>query len=299
MHPSPDFSRRNFLKQSALAGGVVLTGGWLAACSRTDTGSSASGDTLARVKKSKVITVGFANERPYAFRDSSGNLVGEAPSIHGEVFKQIGDIKLKPRLYEFDSLIPALNAGRVDVVTAGMFITPERCQQAAFSNPEYVAPEALLVKKGNPAGLSDYASVAKKGATLAVMAGAVEGDQAKAYHVKNMQTVADQTSGMDAVKSGRADAFALTSISVRWAAKNDSSVEVLTPFTPVVDGTKQIGAGAAVFRQKDDSLREAFDKALADLLANGHTWLNLVKPWGFTEAEKPSSSMTAEKLCQA
>lgn len=298
MHTSPEISRRNFLRSSALAGGVVATGGLLAACSRTDTSSTVSGDTLARIKKSGTVTVGFANERPYAFRDNNGNLVGEAPSIHGEIFKRIGGIKLQPRLYEFDSLIPALNAGRVDVVTAGMFIEPDRCKQAAFSNPEYAAPEALLVKKGNPRNLSDYASVAKTGATLAVMTGAVEGDQAKAYHVKNVQTVADQTSGLDAVKSGRADAFALTSISLRWAAQSDSSVEVLTPFTPVVNGVKQIGAGAAVFRLKDDPLREAFDKELADILASG-LWLKLVKPWGFTEAEKPTAGMTAEKFCKA
>lgn len=49
-----------------------------------------------------------------------------------------------------------------------MFITPERCEQADFSNPEYVATTALLVQRGNPEGLSDYASVAESGATLNV-----------------------------------------------------------------------------------------------------------------------------------
>jgi polar amino acid transport system substrate-binding protein len=272
----------------------------LAACSQTEpgTGADTGGGALDRIKEEQTINVGFANERPYAFREG-GELVGEAPSIHGYIFEQIGGIEMQPNLFEFGSLIQALNSQRVDVVTAGMFITPERCQEASFSNPEYVATTALLVEKGNPENLSDYASVVETGATLAVMNGAVEVDQAKGNDIpqKQMQIVADQQSGLDAVKSGRADAFALTSISLRALAASDSSVEVAEAFIPVIDGEEQIGAGAAVFRQGDDDLREAFNAELKKLLDSGK-WLELVEPYGFTEAEKPDPSLTAEKLCQ-
>ena len=282
----------------ALAGGL-LTAAVLAACSSTEPGTGASkGNTLERVKSDKKINVGFANERPYAYKDGN-DLKGEAPAVHQYIFDQIGDVKLEPKLFEFGALIQALNADRVDVVTAGMFITPERCQEANFSNPEYVATTALLVKKGNPDGLTDYKSAADKKAKVAVMTGAVEVDQAKGAGVpqKQLQVVADQQSGLDAVKSGRADAFALTSISLRALAKEDSSVEVAKAFIPVVDGKEQVGAGAAVFRKDDTELRDAFNAELKKLLASDK-WLELVKPYGFTEAEKPDPSLTAEKLCQ-
>jgi polar amino acid transport system substrate-binding protein len=180
-----------------------------------------------------------------------------------------------------------------------MFITPERCQEAAFSNPEYVATTAILVKKGNPEGLSDYKSVSDKKAKLAVMTGAVEVEQAKGSGVPEgqLQVVADQQSGLDAVKSGRADGFALTSISLRALAKSDNSVEVAEAFIPVIDGEEQLGAGAAVFRKGDEELRDAFNAELKKLLASDK-WLELVEPYGFTEAEKPDPSLTAEKLCQ-
>jgi polar amino acid transport system substrate-binding protein len=284
-----------------VVGVAAVSLGLLAACSQTETGTGApTGDdsTLQRVKDDGSVSVGFANERPYAFREG-GELVGEAPSIHGYIFEQIGDIDLEPRLFEFGSLIQALNSQRVDVVTAGMFITPERCKEAAFSNPEYVATTALLVEKGNPENLSDYPSVAESGAKLAVMNGAVEVDQAKGNDIGDdqLQIVADQQAGLDAVKSGRVDAFALTSISLRALAESDSSVEVAEAFIPVVDGEEQIGAGAAVFRQGDDDLREAFNEELKKLLESDK-WLELVEPYGFTEAEKPDPSLTAEKLCQ-
>jgi polar amino acid transport system substrate-binding protein len=288
------------LRRSVLASSLVAVFGVLAACTQTEpgTGASTGGGTLDRVKDDGTINVGFANERPYAFREG-GELVGEAPAIHGYIFEQIGDIEMQPNLFEFGSLIQALNSERVDVVTAGMFITPERCQEASFSNPEYVATTALLVQKGNPKSLSDYQSVAGSDATLAVMNGAVEVEQAEGNDIPKdqLQVVADQQSGLDAVKSGRADAFALTSISLRALAKSDSSVEVAEAFIPVVDGEEQIGAGAAVFRQGDDDLREAFNAELKKLLESDK-WLELVEPYGFTEAEKPDPSLTAEKLCQ-
>lgn len=286
-------------KRTKALAGSLLAMALIAACSSTEPGTGASkGNTLDRVTEDKKVNVGFANERPYAYTDGD-QLKGEAPAVHEYIFDQIGGIELEPKLFEFGALIQALNADRVDVVTAGMFITPERCQEASFSNPEYVATTALLVKKGNPDGLSDYKSAADKKAKLAVMTGAVEVEQAKGSGVPEgqLQVVADQQSGLDAVKSGRADAFALTSISLRALAKEDSSVEVAEAFIPVIDGEEQLGAGAAVFRKEDTELRDAFNAELKKLLASDK-WLELVEPYGFTEAEKPDPSLTAEKLCQ-
>jgi polar amino acid transport system substrate-binding protein len=295
------WSRRDFLRRSMLASGLVVAPGLITACSRTEPGTGqAQGSTLQRIRDEGTVTVGFANEEPYAFRGEGGELVGEAPAIHGYIFDQLGGISLEGELFDFDGLIPALNAGRVDVVTAGMFITPERCAQAAFSNPEYVVGTSLLVQQGNPEGLSDYDSVAQKGAKLAVLSGAVELEQAKAAGVQQGQlvVVADQISGLDAVKAGRADALALTSPSLRAAAEGESGVEVVEPpFTPVVDGQEQLGAGAAVFRQEDTDLVNAFNKELAALVASPE-WLKLVQPFGFSESEKPPPNLTADQLCK-
>jgi polar amino acid transport system substrate-binding protein len=298
MNLHPARSRRGRVKNTAVAGVAVLTSaGLLGGCAQT--GDGGDGSTLDRVTEEGVVTVGFANEQPYGFRQG-GELVGEAPAVHGEVFDRIGGIEVDGRQFEFGALIPALNAREVDVVTAGMFITPERCAQAAFSNPEYVAKTALMVQSGNPKDLSDYESVANSDARLAVMNGAVEVDQAAAAGVPDGQTqiVADQQGGLDAVKSGRVDAFALTDISLNWLAKDDDSLEVTTSFVPVVDGEEQLGAGAAVFRQADDELREAFNEELDALLQEDGAWLALVEEYGFTEENKPDPDMTAEQFCE-
>lgn len=47
----------------------------------------------------------------------------------------------------FDSLIPGLNAGTIDIVAAGMTITEERAQVVDFTDPYYSANQALLVRE--------------------------------------------------------------------------------------------------------------------------------------------------------
>lgn len=271
--------------------------GLAGACSSTDDSPTSVEDLT---EEGGTITVGFANEQPYAFR-ADGELTGEAPALHREIFSRMGDIEVEGKQMDFNSLIPALKAGDIDVVSAGMFITPERCAEALFSNPEYVAKTALMVKEGNPEDLSDLESVAESGARLAVMRGAVEADQARAAGVKDgrLETVADQQSGLDALNAGRADAFALTDISLNWMAKDTSGVEVLGSFTPVVDGEEQLGAGAAVFRKDDTELRDAFNEELAGLLEEDGTWTDLVGEFGFTEDNKPPADLTAEDFCGA
>ena len=300
MNDHPVGSRRRGFRRPWAAGASALSAAvLLAACSSTDSGGGDGASTLADVEDAGSITVAFANEQPYGFNEG-GDLVGEAPAIHREVFKRIGDIEVDGRQFDFGSLIPALNAGEVDVVSAGMFITPERCEQASFSNPEYVAKTALLVESGNPEDLSDFESVASSGAKLAVLNGAVEVDQAKAAGVKEgqLQVVADQQSGLDAVKSGRVDAVGLTDISLNWLAKDDDAVEVTKSFTPVVDGEEQLGVGAAVFRDDETELREAFNEELNALLQEDGAWLSLVEEYGFTEDNKPEPDMTAEQFCE-
>jgi polar amino acid transport system substrate-binding protein len=280
-----------------MAAGAILAL-TLTGCATTD---GCDGNTLEQAEDEGTITVAFAAEEPYGFQDDDGELVGEAPSLHKEVFDRVGGIEVEGRQFEFGSLIQALNAGEVDVVSAGMFITPERCQQASFSNPEYVAKTALMVEQGNPMNLSDFESVTNNpDARLAVMRGAVEVAQAEGAGVprRQMEIVADQQGGFDALAAGRADAFALTDISLNWAAQDMDGVEVTESFVPVVDGEEQLGVGAAVFRDDDTELREAFNEELQALLEEEGAWLEIVEPFGFTEENKPEPDMTAEQFCQ-
>jgi polar amino acid transport system substrate-binding protein len=294
------WSRREFLRWSALVTGLVAAPGVLGACTRTETGGGGAGGTLERAKSQGYITVGFAGEAPYAYQEG-GKLTGEDPAVHEVIWKAVGVDQLRGVQVDFGQLIPGLNANRFDVVAAGMFILPERCQQAAFSEPVYCAPNAFLVPKGNPNNISDFNSVKQAEIKVGVLPGAVEGLYAQKSGVPNGDIVqlASQRDGMAALTAGRVDAFALTSISLRNMLKDnpDADVELTEPFTPVIDGKEQHGCGGAVFRKADNDLREAFDTELAKLKQSGEL-LKLIEPFGFGPETVPPSDITTEQLCK-
>ncbi|MDX1522826.1 MAG: transporter substrate-binding domain-containing protein, partial [Anaerolineae bacterium] len=112
--------------------------------------------TLERIQREGVVRVGFANENPYAFAKPDGTLSGEAVEVARAVFQALGVEEMEGVLTEFGSLIPGLQAGRFDVITAGMYVNPNRCEQILFADPEYQIGEALVVEAGNPLDLHSY-----------------------------------------------------------------------------------------------------------------------------------------------
>jgi ABC-type amino acid transport substrate-binding protein len=108
--------------------------------------------TLERAKAQGYIRVGFANEAPFGYATPDGKLTGEAPEVAKAVLAKMGIPQVDGVLTEFGSLIPGLKAGRFDIIAAGMFITPKRCAEIAFSEPSYGIGQAMLVKKGDPQG---------------------------------------------------------------------------------------------------------------------------------------------------
>lgn len=297
---SSAWSRREFLRRSVAAGGLVLGGATiLGACTQTGGGG---GSTLQTARDARSIRVGIAGEQPYGFTDQSGRVTGEAPEVARVVFRAIGIPEIEATQVEFGSLIPGLNARQFDVVAAGMFITPERCRQAAFSVPDYTAPTAFLVPRGNPQQVRRFEDISAKNLQLAVLSGAVEQGYAQDLGVpQNLIQVYDSQSALlQAVTGNRAYAAALTNISLNGLVKQNPNapIEVTEPFNPVINGREQVSAGGFVFRTADNDLRTAFNTELQRIHDNGQ-WLQIVRPFGFSEENLPGPGVTTESECAA
>src|SRR5690606_10638126 len=182
------------------------------------------------------------------------------------------------------------------IIAAGMFVNPKRCEQIAFSEPSYGIGQAFLVKEGNPKGLTNYESVAQNpDIKLAVMAGAVEAGYAKDAGVQQSQlvTLPDPPSLLAAVQSDRADAAALTALSIANLAEKGEGVESTEPFGEVA-GQSVKGHGAFGFRKEDKDLLDEFNKHLAEFLGS-EEHLALVTPFGFGKGYLPNK--TTAELC--
>ena len=87
-------------------------------------GSASAETTLERARKNGYIRVGFANEAPFGYATPEGKLTGEAPEVAKAVLKEMGINQVDGVLTEFGSLIPGLQAGRFDIIAAGMKRSP-------------------------------------------------------------------------------------------------------------------------------------------------------------------------------
>lgn len=252
--------------------------------------------TLERAREAGYIRVGFANEAPFGFATPDGQLTGESPEVVRAVLARLGIDEVDGVLTEFGSLIPGLQAGRFDIVAAGMFVNPARCEQVAFSEPTYGIGQAMLVPEGNPKGIVDYSTfVDNPDLTLAVMSGAVESGYATDAGVDPSQLVSlpDQSSLVAAVRAGRADAAALTALSIADMASKNPGTESTRPFGEVA-GQSVVGHGAVAFRTEDADFVGAFNAELEDFLGS-EEHLALVTPLGFGADYLPVK--TTAELC--
>lgn len=277
-------------------GPPVLLASTVSACAQP------SGTTLERARRSGVIRVALAGERPYGYIEGAGGRVtGAQPEVARVVLAGIGIGGMEAVQVRFSDLLPGLVAGQYDLVTAGMTVTPERCGQVAFSRPDFVAPPAFLVPEGNPRGIGTFQGVRRSEATLAVLDGSAELTYARAAGIPEdrLRIVESQMSLFRDVLAGRAGVGALTAISLADELRRNpgAAVEITRPVQPTVEGRTVVPGAAFAVRLGESDLLAAFDAGLTALQESGE-WLRIVEPFGLFADNLPDPDLTTEQLCE-
>ena len=117
----------------------------LAAPMLVPTRAFAAGRTLADVQASGVLQIGCeATYPPFTFRDK-GEIVGYDVDLAALMCASLG---VEPEFIDtqWSGVIPALYAGRFDVIMSSMSYRKERLEKVAFSIPYAEAAQALLIR---------------------------------------------------------------------------------------------------------------------------------------------------------
>ncbi|MBK0421912.1 ectoine/hydroxyectoine ABC transporter substrate-binding protein EhuB [Leucobacter sp. CSA2] len=295
-------SQRTRRLTAVIVGGAFLAG-VLAGCTTTSPGgggggsagggASGVGKTVAQAKKDGYLRVAIANEPPYTQVNADGTVTGAEPDVLHAVLKTMDIPEIEGVTTPYESMIPGLNAGRWDVVAAGLFMKQSRCAAVAYSEPVIVSTESFGVPVGNPKNITTVKNVLdNKDLKIAVLSGGFEEGILKTAKVPSNQQVLvkDARSGMEAVTAKRADAFLLPTLSLNDLVKSDKSIEVTKP----IEDAPKTGSGAA-FRKEDKELRDEYNKALAKFKETPE-FAKILEKWGFDpEAVK---GVTSEELCK-
>ena len=261
---------------------------------------TANAQTLEEVKGAGYVQAATANEVPYGYMKEDGSAAGIGPEVAIAVFKQLGIEEVNWTVTPFGTLIPGLKARRFALAAAEQNISPERCKQVTFTQPNSSYGEGLLVKAGNPKGLTTYADIAKDPTlTVAVVSGANNIDFLRAVGVQDSQIIIIQANA-DALSTvqTRADAYAATELTVAGLAETGTGVEQVSPFTdPIVDGKPVRNFGGFAFRPEDTDLYTAFNEALVEFRKTDE-YKNILMSYGLSaESIEAAAAKDVADLC--
>ena len=170
---------------------------------------------------------------------------------------------------DWDGIIPGLIAKKYDAIIASMSITDERKTQVDFTNPYYKSALTFVGKKGS--GITEVTAETLKDKTIGAQAGTTQADfitaafpdvELKSYPTQDEVNL-DLISGR--IDLGVSDLFPM----LDWIAQAKDGACCELVGAPVLD-PKYAGQGAGIaVRQEDDTLREAINKALDEIVADG------------------------------
>lgn len=131
---------------------TIMTMSLVGCSSGGDKGNkSETTDKLQQIKDAGVLVVGTsADYAPYEFHkkvDGEDKIVGFDIKMAEEIAKDL-DVKVEYKDMDFDGLLGALDAGKVDIVLSGMTPNEERKKSVDFSELFYKDSNVCIVKKG-------------------------------------------------------------------------------------------------------------------------------------------------------
>ena len=215
---------------------------------------------------------------PFEFQ-RDGQSVGFDVDLVAELARRVG---LQPAMLgmDFAGIIPAVQAGRIDAVVSGMYITPARQEVLDFI-PYLLIGDQMVVPKGNPAHLTDRNALC--GHHIAVASNTL---YEKTAHTLSDACVKAGQPAIDILALGSSAVVALTLAQGR-AEGAISSTSVITammsntpdtfePFGEPFNTNSKLGMGVA---KTNPALRDALTNQLKAMHDDG-AYDALIKKWG-------------------
>ncbi len=162
--------------------------------------------TIDQIVRRGTLKVGMDIFVPWAMKDKQGKLIGFEIDVARQLAKDMGvDIEFVPT--KWSGIIPALLAGKFDVIIGGMSITPQRNIKINFTNPYYYSSQGVLanLKKCKGFSIEDFNSpqvtlAARLGSTAALAA-------KKSFPRAKLRLFDDEPAAVQEVRNGRVHAM--------------------------------------------------------------------------------------------
>lgn len=229
----------------------------------------------------KTVAVGIeVKYPPYSYIDKDGKPQGFDIESAKWIAEDQG-LNIEFRTVEWDGIIPALLAKKIDMIYSGMTINPERAEKIAFSEIYWVTNQGIAVKKNSPLTLDDVMSGKAK-------IGTQRGSTAEGWIRENLIGKGILDSGklvlydnfpftITDLESGRIDAVMYDTPVIKKNLKGRD-----LEFLGIVENTEEDYAVAV--RKEDTELLKKINAGLKNL-KESPKWAELVEKYGLDTSE--------------
>src|SRR6516165_8778466 len=203
-----------------LSAGVALLAASLLATPAAAQTSEGLSPTLAAIKNSHVVHLGYRESSPpFSFLDQANRPIGYSLELCEAVVDEIGvevdapDLRIEYVKVTSDDRIQAVLQNKIDLECGSTTANSDRARQVAFSPLMFVAGTKLMVPKASPVqSVTDL-----KGKTVVVTKGttneqAMHNADKKFSLSLNIVTAPDHEQSYQMLADGKADAFATDDI---------------------------------------------------------------------------------------
>lgn len=189
--------------------------------------SAAATLSFSQILAAQKVRIGTYLAAPYAVRGSDGKLTGSEVDIGERLARDMG-VKPEIKIYEWEQLLPALQRGEIDIIVAGLSVTPQRALQVYFSNPYASSGVSIATNSKLTAGFKSLDSLNKPDIAIGVLPGSISEQVARDIFAKaSIKTFPDEAQAEEALVKGLLHAFVRSEPGPKFLAlKHPKEVDV-------------------------------------------------------------------------
>ena len=262
---------------------LILALALVSGCVHTQqgTGTEPAVSVLDSISQRGVLVVGTAGSMPpFNMTTREGDVIGLEPDMAKLMAEEMG-VKLRLEVMPFSELLPALEAGKVDLILSQMTITGKRNMKVAFVGPYFISGKSFVTKIKWIASVKEASQVNGPKTTVV----ALKGSTSEAFVKKNLPkarlvVARDYDDAVEMVLKGKVDAMiADYPICVLTVLRNPDQglISVITPLNYEPIGIALPGNDPLMVNWMENFLGTLEETGVLDLLkerwVNDNSWL--------------------------
>ncbi|MDX1434204.1 MAG: transporter substrate-binding domain-containing protein [Gammaproteobacteria bacterium] len=227
-------------------------------------GSAGATSGAAPASSAAVLRAGVTPNYPPLIGEVDGRFVGIEADLGAEAASGL-DVRLEMVELPWEELIPALEAGEIDVIMSGMSVTAERAERVAFTRPFMKIGQMAVVRIGDAQRLGSVDALRRASGAVGFEAGTT-GERFVRGSMRRATPVALDSvdAGVAALRDGRIEVFVHDAPTV-WRIGSSTEYEDLIGLYWTLTDERLAWA----VRKSDTGLRKALNAQLGEMIADG------------------------------